>query len=187
MKSQCECPPYACGDFVEPMYVCSNTGQTFSSECWLQASDCFSGTVYPVKNGKCDMKGGDGSKKEGHGSWLHEKENLALLIAFAIILTILVISIPCYCVYFKKQKKNTRKHPYSTIDSIKKTKLTFGVPDEMYVNEKVVVDDKDAPENIYITAPVRCMAPPANREVNKDAVYPEKVDYIKFGYHEDEA
>lgn len=81
----------------------------------------------------------------------------------------------------------TREHPYSTIGSIKKTKLTFGVPDEIYVNEKLVVDDKHAPENIYVTAPVRCMAPPAYREVNKDAVYLEKVDYIKFGYPEDNA
>jgi len=180
MKSQCECPPYACGDLIEPEYVCSNTGQTFSSECWLQASDCFSGTVFTVKKGECQKKG-------GHESWLHEAENLALIIAFVVILAILVISIPCYCIYFKKQKKVTREHPYSTIDSIKKTKLTFGVPDEMYVNEKVVVDDKHAPENIYVTAPVRCMAPPGNREVNKDAVYLEKVDYIKFGYPEDEA
>lgn len=68
-KKHCVCGPRACPDMIEPEWVCANNGQTYASKCWMHMSDCFSGTVYAVKKGKCDEhhRGHPGGRRGHHG------------------------------------------------------------------------------------------------------------------------
>ena len=57
---------------MKPEWVCANNGKTYASKCWMQMSDCFSGTVYAVKKGKCDDHYGG---RRGHHGGRHGRRH----------------------------------------------------------------------------------------------------------------
>lgn len=174
-EKRCECMPYACPDLSRPQWVCANNGRTYSSECWMQASDCFSGTVYKVHKGTCG-RGRHHHHRRHHGKYV----GIAMIAAAGIIFLVVIFAV--ISVIKKRAKKtgnrNYEKFTDEKITDMKSSALTFSVPDD---------EVKKAPENFYVFDPVKYV-PRIEREVKKDAVYLEKVDYVKFdGEHQNEA
>lgn len=177
-EKRCECMPYACPDLSRPQWVCANNGRTYSSECWMKASDCFSGTVYKVHKGRCGQgkHGRHHHHRRHHGKYV----GIAMIAAAGIIFLVVVFAVISV---IRKRAKKTGNRSYEKftdekITDMKSSALTFSVPDD---------EEKKAPENFYVFDPVKYV-PRIEREVKKDAVYLEKVDYVKFdGEHQNEA